>query len=171
MMFRQRRLVLLARPHPMIVSEMQRFLRQNDYEPLPLLGLTEKPQADERQIVAGVISTSLTSHVHEPVEEVARRLRAWYPDLPLVIATIAERKMMGKAVARKLRSALGTAGVLDVAEVSPGDERLGRPDHVLLLHRSDLPVGDESSGVGLVLRRHLAAYSERAAVGLAAARP
>ncbi len=169
MTVQQRRLVLLARPHPMIVGEMQRFLRENDYEPLPLPGVTEKPHADERQIVAGVISTSLTSHVHEPVEEVARRLRAWYPDLPLVIATIAERKLMGTAVARRLHSTLGTTGVLDVLEVSPRDERLGSPDHVLLLHRSDLAEGDGSSHAALVLGRHLAPQRERTALRAATA--
>lgn len=108
-----------------------------------------------------MISTSLTSSVREPVEEVARRLREWYPELPLVFATIGERQVMARALARKLRSATGTLGVLDALEVSAGDARLGRTDHVLLLHRADL-AGAGPSEVPLVVRRHLAGISARA---------
>lgn len=159
----QRPIVLLARPHPMIVTEMRRFLEENDYEPLPLSELLEKPREDPRAITGGVISTSLTSKVREPVEEVARRLREWYPDLPLVFATIGERQVMARALARKLRSAIGTLGVLDALEVRESDERLGRPDHVLLLHRDDLVVSAGSSEIPLVVKRHLAGISARVA--------
>lgn len=158
MILAQRPVVLLARPHPMIVTEMRSFLDENGYEPLPLSNLAERPETQGRPIAAGVISTSLTSQVREPVEEVALRLREWYPDLPLVIATIAERQMIARAVARKLCDAVGTVAVLDVLEVSPADARLGSPEHVLLLHRSDLS-GERSAEVGGVLRRHLTVSS------------
>lgn len=145
---------------------MQKFLGESGYEPLPLAALTERPDAEQHQVAGGVISTSLTSRIHEPVEEVALRLREWYPGLPLVIATIAERKVMGRAVARKLHAALGTAGILDAREVGPRDERLGRSDHVLLLHRADLSAENGSPDVMLVLRRHLAADAGRVSGGL-----
>jgi hypothetical protein len=152
----QHPLVLLARPHPMIVEQMRHFLTENGYEPLPLNTLETRPEAAGSSVAGGVISTSLASQIQEPVEAVAQRVRGWYPDLPLVVTTLADRHTMARALSRKLGLAIGAPGVIDALEVDPADQRLGRPDHVLLLHRSDLIGGDGSAAIGAVLRRHLA---------------
>ncbi|GHG60713.1 hypothetical protein GCM10010919_04380 [Alishewanella longhuensis] len=79
--------ILLARPHPFIVSEMVPFLQQNKIQAQKLEQLSEL-DTKLNQSKAAVISLALSSPLAATAEEVLAAIKQRAPRMPLVFASM-----------------------------------------------------------------------------------
>ncbi|MGL1887667.1 MAG: hypothetical protein OCD76_14215 [Reichenbachiella sp.] len=80
--------VLLARPNPFIVNEMQGFIKDCEFDPTPLHDLEQLSNYDRNEVAGIVISTAVNSTVKENFTETLKEVIDTYPALPIVIATL-----------------------------------------------------------------------------------
>jgi len=145
--------VLLARPHPFIVADMKAFLTRNGYVPNPLSSL-DQLSGLKGSIKGAVISTSVTSSVSESTEDVIKGIRAKFPHVPIVLATLIEFDAVVKTMERSIITALPGAKLLPVAAASEAQPALGKDKGLLVIRRGDLIDKTLSSIADRLLLRH-----------------
>src|SRR5438552_2276016 len=97
------KIVILGRPHPMIVESMKEFMKRNGYEPFPLSKIGDlKNIPHTGKIHGAVISTAVESVVKESYIEVFQEIRKLYPEIPVLFATIGKVEGMAKILSMTL---------------------------------------------------------------------
>ena len=118
--------VLLARPHPFIVSEMKPFLEQNGYAPRKLEAVAGIP-AGVSGASGAIISLAVVSSISESAEEVFVELRKSASRLPVLFASMIEFTI-AKGTLQRLAKNIGVkATLLDISPASEAHPELGRP--------------------------------------------
>ena len=147
------RTVLLARPHPFIVSEMKPFLEQNGYSPQKLDSL-----ADMAAGVAGasgaIISLAVVSSVGESAEAVFTELRKSAPRLPVLFASIIDFAAAKSTMERLAKNAGITGTILGIDSASESNPALGKPDTFLFLNKDDLISAEKRALATRIIKRH-----------------
>ncbi len=147
--------VLLARPHPRIFSLMQPWLTGLGFDPFPCAALTDVARAPAEGVRGAVISMTPASSVYEGAADVLRTMRERYPGLPVLLATIADRRAMLQSLEASLgqRSNAGLT-IRWIGEVFPTSTGVGTSHLGLLIHRDDLLDPARAKEAGQVLLQH-----------------
>ena len=141
--------VILARPNPLIVDRMKKFLDRNGFEPVTIHDLEElKHLSSSREIKGAIISTSSISEVDEPVEEVISELNRKMPFVPVAFASLADfysiSGMLNKAISRLSYN----AELINVNEKALSSGKLGRKGAFVVLQKEDLNRGEADEVIG-----------------------
>jgi hypothetical protein len=145
--------VLLARPHPFIVSEMKPFLEQNGYSPKQLDSLVGMASSVVGASGA-IISLAVVSSIGESAETVFTELRKSAPRLPVLFASIIDFAA-AKSTMERLAKNAGFAGtILGIDQASDSSSALGKPDTFLFLNKDDLVSPEKRALATRIIKRH-----------------
>ncbi|MCT8125044.1 hypothetical protein H1D31_03180 [Alishewanella sp. BS5-314] len=145
--------ILLARPHPFIVSEMLPFLQQNNIAAEKLERLAEL----EHKIVrskAAVISLALSSPLPESAEQVLAAIKQLNPRLPLVFASMLPLERVQRQLLQLLQPYDAAPAILAVGSVV-GMATPGRSNTALYFSKDDLADPQIRSAFAKLLQAHI----------------
>lgn len=145
--------IVLARPHPFIVSEMKPFLEQNGYTPAPLAALADLP-ASTVGAAGAIISLAVVSPIGATAEAVYTELRKSAPRLPVLFASIIDFAAAKSTLERLAKNAGVTGTILGIDAASETNPALGKPDTFLFLNKDDLVSPDQRALAARILKRH-----------------
>jgi len=146
--------ILLARPHPFIVSEMKPFLEQNGFSPLPIKGISELAGLASHPFSGAIISLAVQSTIDESAEMVFEAIRKQSPSLPVAFAGMLDASMASKAIKRVLPESIGDYRVIAVDKKNDHRVELGQPSTFVYIRNSDLATSDTVKIVALMLQHH-----------------
>ncbi|MCH8536995.1 MAG: hypothetical protein LAT66_04400 [Alkalimonas sp.] len=144
--------ILLARPHPFIVSEMAPFLQDQGHS---FSKLTQLDALNEQlsQAKAAVISLALSSPLAHTAEEVVTAIRQKNARLPLVFASLLPLDRVQKNILQLLEQHHPAASVVS-ATSTLGSGRPGQPDTALYFSKDDLNNPDSRRQFAQLLKQH-----------------
>jgi len=145
--------VLLARPHPFIVSEMKPFLEKSGFA-ATALGRLDDLQAAGQGASGVIISLAVSSSVGESAEKVFAEVRRQFPRLPVVFAALLPLEKSSATVTRATSAADGDVKVLGVSPEAERDPGLGKPEVFLYISKDDVASTDRRTLAGKILQRH-----------------
>lgn len=145
--------VLLARPHPFIVSEMKPFLEQGGYEAIKIEALTDL--AAKAKLGRGVvISFAVSSSVGESADDVFVQLRQGAPRIPVLFAALLPLDKYKSSLERVAKLAGIQATILGVAAENENALALGKPDTFLYVSKDDLADAPRRAIALKMVQRH-----------------
>lgn len=145
--------ILLARPHPFIVSEMKPFLESAGYG---VSKLEDSQQIGDRakNSVGSVISLAVSSSVPESAEDIFAQLRHAAPSLPVLFAAMSPLSTLRASLERLAKMAGVHAIILGIDAANATSTALGHPDTFLYFSKDDL-VDERKKAIALtMLKRH-----------------
>lgn len=145
--------ILLARPHPFIVSEMKPFLEQNGYAPKKLDTLGDIPTSVVGTSGA-IISLAVLSSVGESAETVFAELRKSARQLPVLFASMINFATAKSALERLAKNLSVQASILDISPANATHPGLGKPDTYLFLSKDDLVSPERRALAASIIKRH-----------------
>jgi hypothetical protein len=145
--------ILLARPHPFIVTEMKPFLEQGGFSAKKLANLTELP-SKVAGLSGAIISLAVESSVSETVEEVFAELRRVSPTVPVLFAATLSLGAMNGVLRRLAKSNGIEATILGIDLASKDHPDLGKQNTFLYLSNADLATPEKRALVAKIIRRH-----------------
>ncbi|WP_372625283.1 hypothetical protein [Arsukibacterium sp.] len=144
--------ILLARPHPFIVSEMAPFLQQQGFGFNRLLNLDslndELAKAD-----ATVISLAITSPLPQSAEELLAAIRHLKPTMPIVFASLLPLERVQNSILR-LMQAYHQPVAIASAEQMLGAAQPGKPATALYFCKEDLADTVKRDAFAKLLKLH-----------------
>ncbi len=147
------RSILLARPHPFIVSEMKPFLEQNGYAPTPLAALADLP-ASTTGAAGAIISLAVVSSIGESAETIFTALRKSAPRLPVLFASIIDFAAAKSTLERLAKNSGFTGAILGIDAASESNPALGKPDTFLFLNKDDLVSPAQRALAARIIKQH-----------------
>ncbi|MDE2621647.1 MAG: hypothetical protein KGM83_00455 [Betaproteobacteria bacterium] len=145
--------VLLARPHPFIVSEMKPFLEQNGYVPTKVDTVSDIPKKVTGSFGA-IISLAVVSSMPESVEIVFSELRKSASRLPVLFASMLDFDSVKSSLERLAGPKLDQTAIFAVSHVNESNPALGKPDTFLYLGKDDLASPAQREKAGRVILKH-----------------
>lgn len=145
--------VLLARPHPFVVTEMKPFLEQNGFAANKLDHLAELP-LKSAGLSGAIISLAVESSVKESVEKVFEELRHVSPKLPVLFVGMLDFAAMKGVLRRLAKSRETEATLLGMDATSENHPGLGKPDAFLYLSNGDLATPERRALATRIIKRH-----------------
>lgn len=85
-----------------------------------------------------VISTSVVSSAGDSYLDVFQGIRAKYPDMPIIFATLGRIEDMIKPISHAISTETDPAKVIVVSPATAGDPSLGTKNTFMLVHKNDL---------------------------------
>ena len=146
--------VLLARPHPFIVSEMKPFLEQSGFSPVQLHGISELVKLTSTTLSGVIISLAVQSTIEETAEMVFGAIRRQFPYLPVAFAGMLDGSMASKAIKRLLPEPAETFHVIGTEVKNERRVELGRPSTFVYIRNSDLSAPETGKIAARILQRH-----------------
>jgi len=146
--------ILLARPHPFIVSEMKPFLEQGGLSPLPIKGIRELAGLASTSFSGAIISLAVQSTIDESAEMVFEAIRKQFPYLPVAFAGMLDASMASKAIKRVLPESIGNYHFIAVDKNNERSVELGQPSTFVYIRNSDLSMPDTAKIAARMLQRH-----------------
>ncbi|MGM0552392.1 MAG: hypothetical protein ACQETK_01065 [Pseudomonadota bacterium] len=143
--------VLLARPHPFIVTAMGPFLRERGLTPVKPEG-PDRLADQARDAVGVVISMAVTSDIPLDPGGVLARVREGNPDVPVLFAALLDFAQVERNVLHLLEQQQPGARVYGVH--SDSAVPLGRPSAALYLSRADLEDAGRRATAARMIDRH-----------------
>ncbi len=145
--------ILLARPHPFIVSEMKPFLEHAGYE-VSKLENSQHLSNHARNSIGAVISLAVTSAIPESAEEIFVQLRLSAPRVPVLFAAISPLSTLRASLERLAKIAGIQATILEINASNAASPALGLPDTFLYFSKDDL-IDETKKEIALtMLKRH-----------------
>jgi len=145
--------ILLARPHPFIVSEMKPFFENAGYE-VSKLESSHHLNNNARNSIGAAISLEVTSSVPESAEEIFVQLRLSSPRVPVLFAAISPLNTLRSSLERLAKIAGIQATILEIDESNAVSPALGLPDTFLYFSKDDL-IDQAKKEIALtMLKRH-----------------
>ncbi len=145
--------ILLARPHPFIVSEMKPFLEQNGYSPRKVDTLADLPGSTAGASGA-IISLAVVSAIGESAETVFAALRKVAPGMPVLFASIIDFAAAKSTMERLAKNAGLTGAIFGIDAAIESNPALGKPDTFLFLNKDDLVSPERRSLAARIIKRH-----------------
>jgi len=146
--------VLLARPHPFIVSKMTPFLERNGFSPVKLGSLSELSKLRSIPLSGAIISIAVQSSIDDTAEAVLVAIRKQFPHLPVAFAGLLEMTMASNTIKHML---LQTIEMPNILAVEAGNERhvgLGNENSFIYIRHDDLSTPDAEKITAQMLQRH-----------------
>lgn len=147
--------IVLARPHPFIVSQMQPFLADLGYSGEKLERLEDLDDSLDSNTRGVVISLAVTSSLGDSAEAVFLRLRQLRAQLPVLFVALLDFPQVQRALL-KLAEAAGVAQpvLLEVTETNVRNAVLGKSDVFFYIGRKDLEDPVRRATAAQMLERH-----------------
>lgn len=145
--------LLLARPHPFIVSEMKPFLEMAGYQVHKLEDQTELP-GNARSSVGAIISLAVTSSISASAEEIFLQLRQATPHLPVLFAAMSPLEKLQVSLERIAKNAGITAHILGLEATDTSNQLCGLPTTFLFISKDDLLDGERRKLALNAVKRH-----------------
>lgn len=147
------RTVLLARPHPFIVTEMKPFLEQHGFSAKKLEKLAELP-SQVLGLSGAIISLAVESSIRETVETVFVELRHASPRLPALFVGMLDFAAM-KGVLRRLAKSLEIdAVILGIDSSTANHPDIGKQNTFLYLSNGDLATSEKRALAARIIQHH-----------------
>lgn len=146
--------ILLARPHPFIVSEMIPFLEQTGFSPLPIKDISQLAGLASSSFGGAIISLAVQSTINESAEMVFEAIRKQFPYLPVVFAGMLDTTMASKAIKRMFPESIGKCQVIAVEKNNERSNDLGQPSTFIYIRNTDLFAPDTARIAAMMLKRH-----------------
>lgn len=146
--------ILLARPHPFIVTEMMPFLAQAGFRVVKPEGYANLATL-ARSCAGAVVSLAISSSVPESAAEVYQQLRAAAPALPVLFAGISSLDSLRGSMDRIAQQAGTQALILGVSAANERASGLGKSDTLLYVSKEDLADPDRRQMAARMVLRHL----------------
>lgn len=147
------RIVLLARPHPIIISEMRPFLELAGFAPKRLDSLTMFKSSNE-SISGAIISLAVLSSIEDTAEAVFSGIRKYAPRLPILFAAMLDFSAMKGALRRIAKLNNIEATILGVDPSNDNHPDLGKPNTLVYLSMGDLTTPIRSVLASKIVQRH-----------------
>lgn len=145
--------VLLARPHPFIVSEMKPFLEQGGFAVKKIASFAELPSS-----IAGIsgtiISLAVASSVTKTPAEVFAEIHRAAPRVPVLFAAMLDFAKMRSELERLAKSTGIETTILGVDPASENHPALGKPNTLLYLSKDDLTAPERRAIAARLIQRH-----------------
>jgi DNA-binding NarL/FixJ family response regulator len=145
--------ILLARPHPFIVSEMKPFLEHAGYTTTKLDSLQALPEEGINDAGA-VISLAVSSSTGASAVETFARLRRVAPHVPVMFASMLEFVDSRSGLERLAENAGVKATLLGVAAGNDSTIALGKPGTFLYISKADLADPARRALASRMIQRH-----------------
>ena len=147
------KMILLARPHPFIVTGMKPFLEGNGYSPKKLENFSDM-RAGIAGALGAIISLAVESSIKETMEQVYAEIRRVSPALPVLFAGMLDFAAM-KGPMRRLAISEGIeAELLGMDAESENHPGLCKPNTFLYISNGDLANPDRRKLAARIVRRH-----------------
>jgi len=146
-------MILLARPHPFIVTGMKPFLEANGFSPKKL----EKYSDLSAQITGAsgaIISLAVESSIKESMEQVYAEVRRVSPALPLMFAGMLGFSAMKGTLRRLAKSEGVEAELLGMDAESENHPGLGKLNTFLYISNVDLAEAGRRKLAARIVQRH-----------------
>jgi hypothetical protein len=153
--------ILLARPHPFIVSEMKPFLEQSGFSPLSIKDIRELARLASTTFGGAIISLAVQSTIDESAETIFESIRKQFPYLPVAFAGMLDATMANKAIKRVLPTSIDTHHILAVEKNNERRVELGQPSTFVYIRNRDLSTPDTVKIAALMLQRHFSVKGSR----------
>lgn len=145
--------VLLARPHPFIVSEMKPFLEHGGFVVKKTEAFAEL-SSSVSGISGAIISLAVTSSVTGTPEAVFAEIRRVAPRIPVLFAAMLDFAKMRGELERLSKSSGIEATIIGVDPANENHPALGKPDTFLYLSKDDLTVPERRVTAARLVQRH-----------------
>lgn len=145
--------VLIARPHPFIVTSMKPFLEECGYATHKLESANEL-DAKVKTASGAVISLALSSSIPESTEAVFAQLHRTAPQTPVLFAALLEAPQAHAALGRIAQSQTMPLTVVHVDSPQPEWIQLGTPSTFLYLSKGDLDPPERRATAARMVQRH-----------------
>lgn len=146
--------VLLARPHPFIVTEMKPFLEGNGYSPVKLEKLSELSKFKSADLCGAIISLAVYSSLEESAEAVYTALRKQLPDLPIVFAGMLDSSLASKAIQHLPHPSSGDTHIISIESGNERQPALGQASTFVYVRNTDLSEADKTKAAAQILKAH-----------------
>lgn len=145
--------VLIARPHPFVVSTMRPFLEEIGFAVTKLERLGDLAAQVHRP--AGVIiSLAVSSSIPESAEEVFVQLRSISNRTPVLFASLLDVDMAVSSLKKIALHHGGAASVISVKSPSSEWAGLGKQETFLYASKEDIEAQDRRAILSQMVRRH-----------------
>jgi hypothetical protein len=148
--------ILLARPHPFIVSEMKPFLEQSGFTPLPVKDIRQLAGLALTSFSGAIISLAVQSTINESAEMVFEAIRKQSPYLPVAFAGMLDAAMASKAIKRMLAESVEKCHVIAAEKANARSIELGQASTFIYIRNTDLSTPDTAKIAAMMLKRHFA---------------
>lgn len=145
--------VLIARPHPFIVSAMKPFLEELGFTTAKLERVGELAALAPRA-TGTVISLALSSPIPESAEEVFSQLRRAATRVPVLFASMLDIGQATAALQQIARRHDFPASILGAKTPATAWASLGRQETFVYLSKEDLEARDRREILAQMVRRH-----------------
>lgn len=145
--------VLIARPHPFIVSSMKPFLEEMGYSVTKLDRVSELAEPAPR--ASGVvISLALSSPIPESAEEVFSQLRRVAPHTPVLFASMLNADLAAHSLEQISKRHGFQALVISANSPATAWAGLGKQETFLYLSKEDIEAQASRSLLQQMVQRH-----------------
>ena len=144
--------ILLARPHPFIVSEMAPFLQQQGFSFNRLSQLDALNDELAKADVA-VISLALSSPLPQSAEEMLLAIRQLKPSLPVVFASLLPLERVQKTILHLMQQHHAAAAIAAAGQVI-GSAQPGQAGTALYFCKDDLADAVKRESFAKLLKIH-----------------
>lgn len=148
-----RKTILLARPHPFIVSEMKPLLEQAGFATRKLESLADLPTAI-RGVSGVVVSLAISSPIGASAAEVLAEVRKLQPGVPVLFAAMLDLQEASSNLERLAKASGVVATVLGATAGSESHSGLGRSGTFVYLSKDDLSSPERRPLATQIIERH-----------------
>ncbi len=144
--------ILLARPHPFIVSEMAPFLQEQGFSFNRLLTPGEL-NGELAKADAAVISLAVTSPLPLSAEQLLAAIRQQQPSLPIVFASLLPLEKVQKNILQLMLQYHQTTAIASAGQ-TVGAAQPGQPATALYFCKDDLADAVKRDMFAKLLKKH-----------------
>lgn len=145
--------ILLARPHPFIVSEMKPFLEANGFSITKLESLGLLPSV-VRGTSGAVISLAISSSIVESADIVFQQLRAASPKTPVLFASMLGFEQARPALEKIAKQVGIPVTIVGIDSANAATAQLGRQETFLYFNKEDLAMPERRTTALRLIQRH-----------------
>ncbi|MEK7432600.1 MAG: hypothetical protein AABZ74_05660 [Cyanobacteriota bacterium] len=146
-------IVILARPHNIIVDTIKELLTRNNYIPKPLKNLTDINEINYLNKVKGVvISTAVVSEIKESYIETFYEIRKKLPYVPIIFATLVNNENMSKLISLSLSRTIKDFKIFKINNETILDNSLGSFSSFILISKEEIDMNPEITDK--ILKKH-----------------
>lgn len=152
-MINDKNIVILARPHSIIVDTIKNYLVRNNYTTHSLKTLSEINEINYLDKVKGVvISTAVNSEVKESYIETFSEIRKKLPNVPIIFTTVVNNENMSKLISLTISRIIENFKIFKINNESLLDNSLGSISSFVLVSKEEIDTKPEIANN--ILKKH-----------------
>jgi hypothetical protein len=147
--------LLLARPHPLMVTQIRSAIARIGYEARVVRTAEEITSRSVDTLAGAIISAASTSEMGASLTQVLGRLRDERPDLPIAITTLIPADRAIPPFRKTLEAVYGDTELVSVAKDLRAGQCSARKAHILIISHDDAA---HDGTIDAALRKHFAPH-------------